>query len=226
MLDRLRFLPVRWLILLLSFLLCRNSLYKPLDSSLRWNDDTGIKISRQSLMSLPLDRPAKGCRHPANPAIPSPLRHFPSSVARSRRRSTTCIHAGVDSSLCWNDDKEEGSWTQRANLAGCIDRERGKRKAPGYRAWPHSAQGAQKSLSNTDKTVMPMTTIEPSLMASFCSIPLMSRFSSVVLVSSSCFRLSSSSFSACLLAALCWSSSCFSSALTVSMSCFSSALTW
>ena len=40
-LDGLRFLPVGWLIPLLSFPLCRNGLFKPLDSSLRWNDDGG-----------------------------------------------------------------------------------------------------------------------------------------------------------------------------------------
>ena len=41
MLDRLWFLPVGWLIPLLSFPLSGNSLYKSLDSSLRWNDDGG-----------------------------------------------------------------------------------------------------------------------------------------------------------------------------------------
>ena len=41
MLDGLRSLPVRWLIPLLSFPLCGNGSFRPLDSSLRWNDDGG-----------------------------------------------------------------------------------------------------------------------------------------------------------------------------------------
>ena len=39
-------------------------------------------------------------------------RYYPtldSSAACSRRRSTTCIHAGVDFSLRWNDNKEKTS---------------------------------------------------------------------------------------------------------------------
>ena len=44
MLGGLRFLPVRWLIPLLSFPLCGNGLSKPLDSSLRWNDDWGWNV--------------------------------------------------------------------------------------------------------------------------------------------------------------------------------------
>ena len=52
-------------------------------------------------------------RHPTKPAILS-LPGSPSSAACSRRRSTTCIHAGVDSSLRWNDDG--GHKTRTGNL--------------------------------------------------------------------------------------------------------------
>ena len=51
MLDRLRFLPVRWLIPLLSFPRSGNGVYKPLDSSLRWNDE-GV-----GMVFLPSDSP-------------------------------------------------------------------------------------------------------------------------------------------------------------------------
>ena len=50
MLDGLWFLPVRWLIPLLSFPLCGNGLSKPLDSSLRWNDDGG----RDGFFAIPI----------------------------------------------------------------------------------------------------------------------------------------------------------------------------
>ena len=103
-------------------------------------------------------------------------------------------------------------WTHRVNLTGCVDRESEKRKAPRHRGGPNGAQGAQKSLSSTDKTVTPMTRNTPSLMVSFCSISLMSRFNSVLVASSSCFS------SALTCSRLAWilSMSCFSSALSFS----------
>ena len=122
-----------------------------------------------------------------------PRREQAVEEARSRPAKT-----GIHASKLMTNDMHFGNASLSARKP-CINQNFLNHWIPAFagmtaKSFVGHATGAmyQRSLSSTARTVMPMASIAPSRMVSFCSMALMS-----------CFRLSSSSRSACRLAALC-----------------------
>ena len=90
-------------------------------------------------------------RHPTKPAILS-LPGPPSSAACYRRRSTTYIHAGVDSSLRWNDGKGNG---HIVNYPSCHC---------------HTKEALNESILDSSRPLVPDAALPPASMQAYIPV--------------------------------------------------------